>query len=108
MSHTYIKRILKASHLLPLAILAAVVSFQVGTRTAGNVQTVGTTSATDGSTVGDVNQDGTVDEADVIVILEVAQGYRPATPHELTADPNGNGILTVDDAIRVLRSLTSR
>lgn len=57
---------------------------------------------------GDVNGDGSVNEHDVIVILEVAQGYRTATPDELAADPNANGVLAIDDAIRVLRTMLSR
>ena len=91
--------------LAPLALLAAVVSFGVGMRTAGDVTTVPSMSADDGTARGDVNGDGAVDAQDAIVILEISQKYRTATVRELEADPNGNGTLTVDDAIRVLRSL---
>jgi|SRR3989338_5477368 len=52
---------------------------------------------------GDVDQDGKVDVADAILILEIVQGYRAAAPAARRADPDGNGHLTVDDAIRILR-----
>jgi hypothetical protein len=96
----------RALHLVPVAVLAAVASFAVGMRTAGDLQTVQWSSADDGTLQGDVNADGTVDVADAIAILEIAQKYRVPTVRELEADPNGNGALTVDDAIRVLRSLS--
>lgn len=93
--------------LLPLGLLAVTASFALGMQTAGNLRTIAGSLATDAPR-GDVNADGTVDAADAIVILEIAQGYRTATPQELAADPNGNGILGVDDAIRVLRGILSR
>ena len=94
--------------LVPLAIVAATAAFALGTKTAGTLRTVEESSATDDTPRGDVNADGTVDGSDAILILEISQGYRDATADELGADPNGNGALTVDDAIRVLRSLRSR
>ncbi len=98
---------MKATYLLPLTVLAVVASFGLGIQTAGDVQTVQRSSATDVES-GDLNADGTVDEQDVIAILEIAQGYRPATVAERAADPNGNGELTVDDAVRVLRTMLTR
>lgn len=94
--------------LVPIAALATATSFGLGLRTADVFQTVEFSSADDDERRGDVNADGTVDERDAIVILEIAQGYRTPTAAERNADPNGNGVLTVDDAIRVLRSLSSR
>ena len=93
--------------LAPLAMVVAVASFGAGIQTAGDLRTIQWSSATDGVR-GDMDGDGTVDETDVIAILEIAQGYRTATPRELEADPNGNGVIAVDDAIRVLRTLSNR
>ena len=104
MSRTHTKHPPKATYLVPLALLAAVVSFGVGMQTAGDVRTVPSSSATD-ALAGDVTRDGIVDAQDAIRILEISQGYGTASVRELEADPNGNGTLTVDDAIRILRSL---
>lgn len=103
--HTSLRR--RLATLLPLGLLAVTASFGLGMQTGGTLRTINGSLATD-SPRGDLNGDGTVDEADVIAILEVAQGYRTATPQELAADPNGNGVLGVDDAIRVLRGMHSR
>lgn len=92
--------------LLPLGLLAVTASFVVGVQTSGTLQTIQWSSANE-TPRGDINADGMIDAADVILILETAQGYRSATPDELAADPNGNGILAVDDAIRILRTMTS-
>ena len=93
---------------MPLCVLAVVASFGLGIKSAGDVHTVQVSSATDESVRGDLTGDGTVDAHDAIAILEIAQGYRTATPAELRADPNDNGYLTVDDAIRILRSLAAQ
>ncbi len=105
MSRTTRTQKFSASYIVPLGILAAVASFGVGLKTAGTLETVPWSSADDDVVRGDVHEDGAIDALDVIAILEIAQGYRTPTISELEADPNGNGDLTVDDAIRVLRSL---
>ncbi len=99
---------MKAVYVLPLTLLAVVASFAIGLQTAGDVRTIQLSSATDNIHAGDMNADGSVDINDVTIILEVSQGYRTASVAELEADPNGNGELTVDDALRVLRTLSSR
>ena len=104
-TNTHVRRTLLT--LAPLALVVAVASFGAGIQTAGNLRTIEWSSATNGVR-GDMNADGAVDEKDVIAILEIAQGYRTATPQELDADPNGNGVIAVDDAIRVLRTLSIR
>ncbi len=105
MFHKHIQPFRRVLLLLPLGIVAVVTSFNLGTQTADIVRTIGTSSATD-TLRGDITLDGIVDSRDVVLILEIAQGYRPATPAELRADPNENGILTVDDALRILRELS--
>jgi hypothetical protein len=93
--------------LVPLALVAAAASFGIGVQTSDQLRAIQGSAATEAPR-GDVSGDGTVDERDATIILEIAQGYRKATPSELAADPNSNGQLTVDDAIRVLRSISPR
>lgn len=93
--------------LLPALLIAAVgvpVSFGVGMRLAGNVNTISPTSASE-VVSGDMDGNGTVDRTDVEIILKIAQGQREPTPHQLRADPNRDGNITVEDAMRVLREL---
>ncbi len=108
MSTTHKTHFSKALTLVPLALFVAVASFSIGTRTAGDLRAIQYSSATDDSVRGDLTADGVIDERDVIVMLEIAQGYRTATPAELEADPNNNGVIGVDDAIRILRSMSDR
>lgn len=84
---------------MALGTLSVIASFALGIGTAGDLHTIEHSGATE-NTVFDIE--------DAIAILEVAQGYREATLAELKADPNGNGVLTVDDALRILRTLASR
>jgi hypothetical protein len=57
---------------------------------------------------GDVNGDAVIDLQDVVYILRVVAGTAGAlTPFELaTADADRNGIVTVDDALFLMRGLT--
>lgn len=80
-------------------------SFLIGIQSAGEVQPIALIEAGSVSQVGDITGDGSVDVQDVIHILEIVQGYRQATPDDLRADPNGDGMLTIDDALRILRTL---
>lgn len=91
-----------------LGFLAVTSSFFIGVKTAGDVETIAPSEAGGVRITGDINSDSVVDERDVIVILEIARGYEEATPDQLLADPNGDGHLTVDDAIRLLHDLASR
>lgn len=90
-----------------LGLLCVSGSFAVGVQTAGDVQTVAPTEATGTEVTGDMNGNGLVDEEDVTIILEIAKGYRDATPEQLRVDPNGDGRLTIDDALRLLHDLAS-
>ena len=94
--------------LLSMGMLAIVSSFALGIRTAGDVTPVAPMEASSTRINGDVNNDGIVDIRDAILILEIARGYKEATPDELLADPNGDGRLTIDDAIRILSDLSIR
>lgn len=88
-----------------LGILSVVGSFTVGVKTAGDVQTIGASRAEDFVLLGDMNGNQKIDTQDVIIMLEIARGYRVATPSDLRMDPNGDGIITIDDALRVLKQL---
>ena len=94
--------------ILALATLAIVSSFAIGIQTSGNVETIAPSQANDMLITGDINADQMVDIQDVIEILEIAQGYEEATPQQLRADPNNDGSLTVDDAVRLLHDIASR
>lgn len=90
-------------------------SFLLGIETAGEVQPVSSIQAgglqanvLPEVTPGDVDGSGVVDLQDVIIILEVVQGYREPTPLVLKADPNGDSHLRVEDALQVLRTLAIR
>lgn len=107
MFNTHTKTARTILTLAPLGTLAVIASFGLGMQTAGDLRAIDSSSATE-TLRGDVTGDGTVDARDATLILEISQGYRDATPTELAADPNGNGALSVDDAIRVLRTLSPR
>ena len=90
---------------LLLGGLCTAASFIIGIQSAGEVHPVSLIEAGAPTRVGDVNGDGVVDVQDAIFVLEVVQGYRVPAPEQLLADPDGNGKLTVDDALRILRTL---
>lgn len=90
-----------------LGVLCVTGSFAVGVQTAGDVETVGSILAESPEIVGDMDGNGALDPRDVAMILEVVQGYRDADPALLRRDPNGDGELTVDDALSVLDDLAS-
>lgn len=88
-------------------------SFVVGIQTAGEVHPFQTSQAISieeaaYGTPGDVDGNGRIDLQDVIDILEVTQGYQTVSPLQLKADPNGDNRLTVEDALRLLRTLAIR
>lgn len=94
--------------ILALGIVAVLSSFTLGIKTAGDVKTVSPMEASGSRLSGDINNDGIIDNRDVIAILEVARGYKDATPDELLSDPNADGQLNIDDAIRILSDLSIR
>lgn len=93
---------------LALGAVAVISSFTVGLRTSADVQTIAPMQASDIRMTGDVTGDGILDTYDAIAILEVARGYRDPTADELLGDPNADGQLTIDDAIRILHDLSIR
>ena len=108
----------KILHVAGFATLCVVGSFVVGIQTAGEVHPF-TASQADEITAngvalsaiaesGDIDGSGELDLQDVIGILEIVQGYETPTLLQLKADPNGDNRLTVEDALRVLRTLAVR
>jgi len=85
-----------------ICVAAALV---IGIQSAGDVKPIALIEAGSENRVGDLTGDGVVDVQDAIQILEVVQGYKAPTPEQLLADPNEDGQLTVDDALRILRTL---
>ena len=90
-----------------LGILAMMTSFSLGIQSAGDVNPVSLIEAGSIQLVGDVDGSGVVDSRDAKLILEFAQGYKTPSPMQLRADPNGDGKFSVDDAIRVLATLSN-
>lgn len=88
-----------------LALVAMTASFGVGLRSSGSIQPVSLTEAGASAVPGDMNDDGDISTDDVVIILEIVQGYTVATPEQLQADPNGDGLITIDDAILLLSDL---
>lgn len=95
----------RTASMLILGALCVVGSFAVGIRTAGDVRTISPLAAETIELSGDIDGNGQIDLNDVIGILEVAQGYREPTPGELRVDPNNDGVLSIDDALRLLYEL---
>lgn len=80
-------------------------SFALGLQTTGDIETIAPTEASGTlPRLGDMNQDGQVDAADVLIVLDIATGRRTATPDELLTDPDGDGRLTVEDARLLLQT----
>lgn len=101
-STPFIKRNLQV---LSLAAIAMVSSFSLGIQSAGDVRPVSLIQAGTGQKSGDMDGNGFVDVRDVQLILEISQGYKVATSAQLQADPNGDGAISVDDAIRIISKL---
>jgi hypothetical protein len=78
-------------------------AFAIGIETAGEVRpVVSSTNAIDTTIAGDMNGDGTVTLSDAEIALEIARGYREPTPLELSADPNKDYHITIDDALTII------
>ena len=113
--HTHIQTLLspKVLRLISFGALCMVGSFVTGIQSAGEVHPFQTSQAISieeaaYGTPGDVDGSGSIDLQDVIRILEVTQGYTSVTALQLKADPNGDNRLTVEDALRLLRTLAIR
>lgn len=101
----YVRRNIK---LLTLSLVCLVSSFTLGIQTAGDVTPFQLIEAGGAQARGDVDGNGVVNVEDVVLILEVFEGYKTASPEQLRADPNGDGIFDVTDALSILSTLALR
>ncbi len=92
----------RTAGILALGIACVFSSFSLGMHSSGNVQPFTIIEAGNSQLQGDMNGNGMLDSKDVSIILEIVSGYREATVDHVKADPNEDGILTVDDALRIL------
>ena len=96
------------THVLVLGALCVMSSFALGIETAGDVQTfTPIRAAATSDPTGDMDGDGSLTIRDAVIILEIAQEYQIPTAMQLQSDPNRDGRLTVDDALRILHDLAS-
>lgn len=101
-----------------MAVGAVALSFALGVRTAGDVQTLGRSEAALPSlkadllanpVKGDMDGNNEVTIEDAVKILEIAQGLEASTPeHIKRGDIDRDGKLTGLDALRVLKSIAER
>lgn len=63
------------------------------------------TQADGADMAGDLNGNGSLDVQDARLALELANGYRSATPEELSVDPNRDFSITIDDVFAILERL---
>lgn len=105
---SYPHHLRRNAKLLALSMLCLVSSFAIGIKSAGEVQPFTIIEAGGMTQAGDVDENGTVDLQDVILILEFTKGYSVPSPEQLKADPTGDGQFTVDDALRILSTLSLR
>lgn len=100
----FLRRITLKSAATLLGCMTA--AFAIGIQTAGDVRPVVDSTIADGAYLeGDLNGNGQLDIGDARAALEIAQGYRPATPEELAADPNGDFVITGEDVLFILEIL---
>ena len=98
----------KTLGILTLGCASIASSFGLGIYSADTVQPVSLIEAGSTEIRGDLNMNGQIDIDDVRLILEIAQGYRIPSVEDLKADPNDDGKLTVDDAMRLLSQIENR
>lgn len=106
--HTKPQQILRGIRIAALGGLCIVASFALGIHTAGDIAPIASLQADGPAREGDMNDDGTVNLQDVIDILEIVRGHVQTTAHHLRVDPNADGQVTIDDAIRLLQTLADR
>ncbi|MBI3331734.1 hypothetical protein HYZ99_02125 [Candidatus Peregrinibacteria bacterium] len=108
----------RLARLAGFALVCVMGSFVVGVQTAGDIHPFAAIQAdeitesglalSEIAQSGDIDGSGELDLQDAIAILEIVQGYDMPTLLQLKADPNGDNRLTVEDALRILRTLAVR
>lgn len=82
-----------------LLIVSGAAAFSLGIRSAEDGRSVVDPIMASGGLQGDLDRDGTLDNDDLTIAIEVATGIRKAEPEELKNDPNKDGVLTTADAL---------
>lgn len=105
--NTYRYRLLARKSLRTIGIVVGsmTAAFIVGVETAGDVQPVLVTRASDTVVLGDFSGNGTLGVEDAKIAIEIAEGNRTPTPEELAADPNRDFHITMEDAKTILDEL---
>jgi hypothetical protein len=84
----------------------AVTAFTIGIYSSQKISpVVAPTNASSTVLDGDMNHNGVIDPADAQIALDIARGYKVASPEELAADPNHDFHITADDAMAILEIL---
>ena len=109
MKHTA-KRILRTS---ALALASSTLAFLIGIQTAGDVQTVKRSEASDAEENafirGDADQNGVLDAQDAITVLDISQGWTDGdTETVLSGDMDDDAVLTAIDVLLILRSISQQ
>lgn len=98
----------KSLRTIGIVVGSMTAAFIVGVETAGDVEQVPLTKASDTAVLGDFNADGKLTPEDVSIALDIAQGYRTPTPEELAADPNRDFHITIEDAKSILDEMAQQ
>lgn len=85
--------------------LCIAASFVIGIQSAGDVRPITLIEAGSALRAGDLDGDGVLTARDAAEALEIVQGYKTATPEQLKVDPDGDGRISVTDALWILRRL---
>ncbi len=84
------------------------VAFAVGIQTAGDVHPLVEPTRAGIRLSGDMDGNDMVTPADARLALEIARGYRNATPEELEADTNQDFRITIEDVAAILEIVERR
>lgn len=101
-------RALRLLQVTTVGLVTVGVAFIMGLRTSDSVRTIASIEAGTALGDGDFDGNGTLEIEDAIRALEIVHGYAEPTPNDLRADPNGDGIVTIDDALHILQALAGR
>lgn len=94
---------------LALGALCMIGSFTFGIESAGDMHTITASQAAERlAGDGDIDGDGKTTERDALEILLLLRDGREPTVAQLAEDPSGDGRLTIDDAILLLRDAQAR
>lgn len=85
--------------------LCTVASFLIGMNSSKEYQPISLTHAGDSEVYGDFNANGRLDNDDVEIALKIAKGELQPTQDQLLKDPNGDLVITVDDALSILKAI---